>query len=368
MSRKIRRCFTDDFKQQIVDSHNAGRKRSELIKEYDLTPSTFDKWVKQARTTGSFKTVDNLTDEQRELIELRKRNKELEMQLDILKQVAVIMAPKREIITANKDKYSISAMCRWLKIPRSSYYYKAVVPVSEAQLEEMVKRIFLDSKSRYGARKIKKCLEAQGITLSHRRIRRIMKRLNLVSVYQKATFKPHSKGKNEAPVPNFLERQFNQQKPLETLVTDLTDVRVANRWAYVCLIIDLFNREIIGLSLGWHKTADLVKEAIQSIPYALTKVKLFHSDRGKEFDNALIDEMLKAFGITHSLSQAGCPYDNAVAESTYRSFKLEFINQENFRSLEKLTLKTKDYVHWWNHHRIHSILHYQTPMTKRAIV
>ena len=259
-------------------------------------------------------------------------------------------------------------MCRWLKIPRSSYYYKAVVPVSEAQLEEMVKRIFLDSKSRYGARKIKKCLEAQGITLSRRRIRRIMKRLNLVSVYQKATFKPHSKGKNEAPVPNFLERQFNQQKPLETLVTDLTYVRVANRWAYVCLIIDLFNREIIGLSLGWHKTADLVKEAIQSIPYALTKVKLFHSDRGKEFDNALIDEMLKAFGITRSLSQAGCPYDNAVAESTYRSFKLEFINRENFRSLEELTLKTKDYVHWWNHHRIHSTLHYQTPMTKRAIV
>ena len=101
-------------------------------------------------------------------------------------------------------------MCRWLKIPRSSYYYKAVVPVSEAQLEEMVKRIFLDSKSRYGARKMKKCLEAQGITLSRRRIRCIMKRLNLVSVYQKATFKPHSKGKNETPVPNFLERQFNQ--------------------------------------------------------------------------------------------------------------------------------------------------------------
>ncbi|WP_095121570.1 IS3 family transposase [Streptococcus acidominimus] len=368
MSRKIRRHFTDEFKQQIVDLHNAGMKRSKIIKEYDLTPSSFDKWVKQARTTGSFKTVDNLTDEQRELIELRKRNQELEMQLDILKQAAVIMAPKREIITANKDKYSISAMCQCLNIPRSSYYYKAVVPVSEAQLEEMVKRIFLDSKSRYGARKIKKCLEAQGITLSRRRIRRIMKRLNLVSVYQKAAFKPHAKGKNEAPIPNLLARQFKQEKPLEALVTDLTYVRIGKRWAYVCLILDLFNREIIGLSLGWHKTADLVKEAIQSIPYALTKVKLFHSDRGKEFDNALIDEMLEAFGITRSLSQAGCPYDNAVAESTYRSFKLEFINQENFRSLEELTLKTKDYVHWWNHHRIHSTLNYQTPMTKRAIV
>ncbi|MDQ8765958.1 integrase core domain-containing protein, partial [Streptococcus ruminantium] len=92
-----------------------------------------------------------------------------------------------------------------------------------------------------------------------------------------------------------------------------------------------------------------------------------HSDRGKEFDNQLIDEMLKAFGITRSLSQAGCPYDNAVAESTYLSFKLEFINQEIFDSLEELTLKTKDYIHWWNHHRIHGSLEYQTPMAKRVI-
>lgn len=72
MSRKTRRYFTDEFKQQIVDFHKTGMKRSELIKEYELTPSTFDKWVKQVITTGSFKIVANLTDEQRELIELRK--------------------------------------------------------------------------------------------------------------------------------------------------------------------------------------------------------------------------------------------------------------------------------------------------------
>ncbi|WP_237334445.1 IS3 family transposase [Streptococcus halotolerans] len=351
----------------MVDLHNAGMKRSEIIKEYDLTPSTFDKWVRQAKTTGSFKSVDNLTDDQRELIALRKRNKELEMQLDILKQAAVIMAPKRQIITANKDKYSISAMCRWLNLPRSSYYYKAIEPVSKTELEEKVKQIFLESKSRYGARKIKKCLETEGILLSRRRIRRIMKRWNLVSVYQQTTFKSHSKGKNEAPIPNRLARQFNQERPLEAIVTDLTYVRVGKRWAYVCLIIDLYNREIIGLSVGWQKTAELVKQAIQSIPYALTKVNLFHSDRGKEFDNQLIDEVLGAFGITRSLSQAGCPYDNAVAESTYRSFKIEFINQEIFHSLEELTLKTKDYVHWWNHHRIHGSLNYQTPMARRVI-
>ncbi len=88
--------FSNDFKQQIVDLYNAGMKRSDIIKEYDLTPSSFDKWVRQAKSTGSFKTIDNLTDEQRELIALRKRNKELEMQVDILKQAAVIMARKEK--------------------------------------------------------------------------------------------------------------------------------------------------------------------------------------------------------------------------------------------------------------------------------
>lgn len=68
-------------------------------------------------------------------------------------------------------------MCRWLNIPRSSYYYQAVDPVSEADLEDKITYIFLESKSIYGARKIKKCLEKDGIILSRRRIRRIMKRL-----------------------------------------------------------------------------------------------------------------------------------------------------------------------------------------------
>lgn len=252
-------------------------------------------------------------------------------------------------------------------MPRSSYYYQAVESVSETEFEETIKRIFLESESRYGSRKIEICLNNEGITLSRRRIRRIMKRLNLDFVYQKATFKPHSKGKNEAPIPNHLDRQFKQERPLQALVTDLTYVRVGNRWAYVCLIIDLDNREIIGLSLGWHKTAKLVKQAIQSIPYALTKVKMFHSDRGKEFDNQLTDEILEAFGIKRSLSQTGCPYDNAVAESTYRAFKIEFVYQETFQSLEELALKTKDYVHWRNYNRIHGSLNYQTPMTKRLI-
>lgn len=73
MNRRKRRTFTEDFKQQMVNLHLSGKPRSEIIKEYDLTPSTLDKWLKQADNTGSFKEKDNRSAEENELIHLKKR-------------------------------------------------------------------------------------------------------------------------------------------------------------------------------------------------------------------------------------------------------------------------------------------------------
>jgi len=89
-----RRVFTDEFKEQIVQLFLNGKSKAEIRKEYDLYASTLDNWIKQHQDTGSFKTNDNLTDAEKELIELRKRNKQLEMENDILKQAALIMGRK----------------------------------------------------------------------------------------------------------------------------------------------------------------------------------------------------------------------------------------------------------------------------------
>ena len=94
MTRRERRTFTKEFKQQIVELYGTGKPRAELIREYDLNPSSFDKWVKQGKTTGSFSEEDNRTPEQKELIALRKRNTQLEMENDILKQAALIFGRK----------------------------------------------------------------------------------------------------------------------------------------------------------------------------------------------------------------------------------------------------------------------------------
>lgn len=94
MAKRERRSYTKEFKEQIVQLHLAGKPRSEIIKEYELTSSAFDKWVRQHKTTGSFQEKDNRTPEQEELIRLRKENQRLAMENDILKQAALIMGRK----------------------------------------------------------------------------------------------------------------------------------------------------------------------------------------------------------------------------------------------------------------------------------
>ena len=94
MTKRKRRTFTKEFKHQMVLLYQKGKPRSEIVKEYDLTPSAFDKWVKQHQNTGSFSEKDNRSPEEAELIKLRKENQRLAMENDILKQAALIMGRK----------------------------------------------------------------------------------------------------------------------------------------------------------------------------------------------------------------------------------------------------------------------------------
>jgi putative transposase len=106
----------------------------------------------------------------------------------------------------------------------------------------------------------------------------------------------------------------------------------------------------------------LVCRALSSVKSNLNKISLFHTDRGNEFKNRIIEQTLEAFQIKRSLSMKGCPYDNAVAEATYKIFKTEFIKNKHFNSLEELALELSDYIHWYNHIRIHGTLGYVSPI------
>src|SRR5690625_473267 len=210
-------------------------------------------------------------------------------------------------------------------------------------------------------------MDKLGYQVSRRRIGRIMKEQGLVSKYTVAQYQVSKSTVNESKVDNILKRNFVSDEPLKVIVSDLTYVRVKQSWHYLCILVDLYNREIIGYSAGPHKDAELVQRAFSTVPYNLHGLEIFHTDRGKEFDNNLIDEALETFGIERSLSNKGSPYDNAVAEATFKSIKTEFVYGRVFSCQQELDLELFDYVNWFNNIRIHGSLNDQSPIEyKRA--
>ena len=253
-------------------------------------------------------------------------------------------------------------MCRILCIARSTYYYESKDHHDETDLYEKINLTFKENRSVYGARKLKKALEKKQVVISRRKITRIMKELGLESAYSRKKFKVIKGKVNEGDIPNLLARNFNNHSAYAAVVSDLTYVRVNYKWNYICILLDLHNREIIGFSAGAHKDAQLVFDAFATVPVPLDQIQIFHTYRGSEFNNMLIEEVMDTFTIRRSLSLKGCPYDNSVAEATFNLIKAEFVHRNHFRSLEELKLHLSDYVHWFNNIRLHSTLGYLSPV------
>ena len=259
-------------------------------------------------------------------------------------------------------------MCKVLKINRSLVYYTPKEKSCDSKLENEIIAIFKNSRNNYGTRKIKKKLDKKVYQVSRRRIGRIMRKYGLVSNYTVKQYKVHRSKCNEEKTDNVVNREFDREQALEVVVSDLTYVNVKGKWNYICILLDRYNREIIGYATGKNKNANLVHKAFTKINRPLEDIKILHTDRGNEFKNKAIDGLLTTFNINRSLSKKGCPYDNAVAEATFKVVKTEFAFNKIFESFEEFEYLLFDYVNWYNNHRIHGSLGYLTPVEYRILM
>ena len=138
----------------------------------------------------------------------------------------------------------------------------------------------------------------------------------------------------------------------------------------MCLLVDLADRGIAGHSAGRTRDAGLVLAAFAALDFPLTDIQVFHTDRGGEFDNTRIDELLRVFGVKRSLSRKGDPCDNAVVESTNRLLKKELVYRNSYATIERLRRDPDDYVWWSDNQRLHSALGYRSPkeFTEQGLV
>ena len=230
----------------------------------------------------------------------------------------------------------------------------------------MVIATFEQNKGVYGHKKLYKALRKKGVSIGKEKLSKIMKEENIVSKYvRRRKVKSSETLVNHDEIGNKINRNFNGRKPLEVVASDLTYVDVRNKWHYICLLIELSHREIIGYSAGKNKDAELVKAAWLTVKKDIRDICIFHTDRGSEFKNEEIDKILGIGNIERSLSRPGTPIDNAVCESMYDIVKTEFVFEENFANLEDLQSKLSSWVWWYNNERLHSSLGYKTPVESR---
>jgi len=180
-------------------------------------------------------------------------------------------------------------LCQYLGLSRHYAYYqcKENKHKSVARYADKILTIFKRSYQSYGTRRIRLALQKDGIRVSRRYVARVMKSLLLSSKYTIKRYKRHQAEVNEKAIANHLQRQFDVGDKQQVIVADLTYIQVNRHWNYLCVLVSLSNRQIVGYRVGKHKTAELVMSALSQVKQPLSTLNVFHSDRGKEFDNKL---------------------------------------------------------------------------------
>jgi putative transposase len=266
---------------------------------------------------------------------------------------------------SHEHKISISALCKKFKMSRSSFYYQKRGFVYDEKLVSLIKHIFEHSEANYGARRIKVGLSAESHEVSRRKIRQIMALEGLRSNHTKSSYKPQTTQSVKSESPDLVNQEFDGRSEYEVMVSDTTYIQINGVWNYLCIVLDLCGRFLDGFSVGQTKDATLAQSAIFSVKCDLRKIGIFHTDKGSEFVNKLMDKTLRAFGIKRSTGKTGVAYDNAVAESMFKTIKIEFVKGRSFKSLEQFSHEFSDWVNKYNNERYHSSLDYLTPAEYR---
>jgi len=273
------------------------------------------------------------------------------------------------------SRYSVRRMCRVLGVSEKQYYQWRIQEetrkgrrLEECELVQQIESAFHGSDDAYGCRKIMRELRQAGIAVSEWKVRRIMRSHGFYSVTQKK-YKPYRHHQETNPYQADLVKQnFYPSLPNVVWAGDITYIKTRIGWIYLAVVIDLYNREVIGYATSQKIDTELVKRALGEAigRYPDTEGTIFHSDRGTQYASTGYQNTLTSYHMIGSMSRGGCPYDNSCVESFFAQLKKERIYRRNYHNMEEVKADLFDYIElFYNRKRIHSTLDYQTPIGYR---
>lgn len=303
-------------------------------------------------------------------------NQRLRMEIDYLKIECLgagrgTPKQKAQVVQELRQKYPLKALLQLAGLPRSTFYYylhRSQNPAKYQMVKEQIITIFNENKKRYGYRRITQELHNNDICVNHKTVQKLMKQLGLVcQVRAKRKYNSY-KGEVGEVAPNLLERHFKTNQPNRKWVTDVTEFKVNDQKLYLSPILDLFNGEVVSYNLSRHpnfkQITDMLEGAFQKLPNKVDNL-ILHSDQGWQYQMKSYQNLLKAKGITQSMSRKATCLDNAVAENFFGLLKTELFYLEKFDSIDQLEKAIIDYIDYYNNRRIKLKLNGLSPVQYR---
>lgn len=274
-------------------------------------------------------------------------------------------------IDRERRRYPLPALCEALKVSVSGYRafnrggQRARKRLTDAQLLALIRAIHAQFKGAYGSPRMVDELRGRGFPVGKARVERLM-RENGIRARHKRRYKATTDSRHTLPVAqNLLARNFRPEGPNRVWTADITYVWTGEGWLYLAVVLDLFNREIVGFSIKPRMTAELVIEALTMAWFRRKPAAglLHHSDRGSQYASLAFQAKLAEYGMTCSMSRKGNCWDNAPTESFFNSLKNERVHGTRYTTREEAIADLFEYIEvFYNRSRRHSTLGHLSPV------
>jgi putative transposase len=265
-------------------------------------------------------------------------------------------------IDTYRDRFGVEPICRALQVAPSTYYAArrrapSARAVGDANLKEEITRVYKEHYSVYGAAKIWRQLQREGIVVGRDRVARLMAELGIAGAVRGTTRRTTIADPAATRAPDLVQRQFTATRPNQLWVSDFTYVASWSGTVYVAFVIDVFSRLIVGWRAATSMRTELVLDALEMAVWRRASVLdglVCHSDAGSQYTSMRYTTRLVEIGAAPSVGSVGDSYDNSLAESTIGLYKTELIRRHGpWRTLEEVELATLGYVDWFNQRRLH---------------
>lgn len=364
--------YTDKQKQDAINRYANGEAVSNIVADVQIPRSTIYSWIKNNRESRSNTKIEIST---RNFKALEKKITRLEGIIEILQNInCTATSPlniKLNTLEELYGQYSVHMICDALKVSRGTFYNyifrnkrdNTWYAKRREDLRIKILQIYNDNNQIFGAAKITAIMKEEGYRISIGMVRELMRDMGLISIRQDSK---DLYDKEQRKYKNHLNQEFTATHPNEIWVSDVTYFKLKTKVFYICAIIDLYSRMVVGYRISHKNSTQLTKGTFKQA-YENRQPDnnlLFHTDRGANYRSNTFCSYLKSLNVTQSFSRAHIPYDNSVMESFFSSLKREELYRTKYRSENEFRTAVKNYMIFYNEKRPHAKNGYKTPIKK----